>query len=57
MKMENKATETTCLLNKKQHHTLTADLIFFSSRTVFSENLVAMYMNKMKLNLVNHSYV
>jgi hypothetical protein len=27
------------------------------SRTVFSENLVDMYMNKMKLNLVNHSYV
>ena len=31
--------------------------MFFTSRNVFSENLVATYINKMKLNLVNHSYV
>jgi hypothetical protein len=57
MKMENRPTEITRLLSKEHHHKLTANLMFFISRNVFSENLVAMFMNKMKPNLVNHSYV
>jgi hypothetical protein len=57
MNTENRPTEIICLLSKEQHHKLTASLMFFTSRTAFSENLVAMYMNKLKLNLVNHSYV
>jgi hypothetical protein len=35
MKMGNRLTEITHLLSKEHHHKLTANLMFFTSRTVF----------------------
>jgi hypothetical protein len=53
--MENTPPEIICAFNEKQYHKLTANLKFFTSRTVFSENLTAVYINKTKLNLIHRS--
>jgi hypothetical protein len=35
MKMESRPTEITCLLNKEQHHKLTANLMFLPAELFF----------------------